>query len=71
MTAPIRMYRSVEDHVVEPLSARLLKAGATSTTVEEIMLENSYHVATLDYDAEQIFAGSVEFFPPRTAERAP
>lgn len=71
VTAPIRMYRSVEDHVVDPLSAKLLKAGATSTTVEEIMLENSYHVATLDYDAEQIFAGSVEFFRARTAEHTP
>ena len=45
------MYRSVEDHVVDPLSAKLLKTGATSTTVEEILLENSYHVATLDNDA--------------------
>jgi carboxylesterase len=71
VTAPIRMYRSTEDHVVEPLSAKLLKAGATSTTVEEIMLDNSYHVATLDNDAPQIFAGSVEFFHTRAAERAP
>jgi carboxylesterase len=68
--APIRMYRSVEDHVVEPLSAKLLKAGATATTVEEIMLDNSYHVATLDNDAPQIFEGSVEFFQTRTAELA-
>ena len=69
VTSPIRMYRSVEDHVVDPLSARLLKTHATSTSVEEIMLENSYHVATLDYDAEQIFTGSVEFIESRTAER--
>ncbi len=62
VTAPIRMYRSIEDHVVEPLSARILQAGATSTTVEEILLENSYHVATLDNDADLIFEGSVEFF---------
>ena len=25
------------------------------------MLDNSYHVATLDNDAPQIFAGSIEF----------
>lgn len=70
VTAPIRMYRSVEDHVVDPLSARLLKRGATSTSVEEIMLENSYHVATLDYDAEQIFRGSVDFIESVTADIA-
>jgi carboxylesterase len=45
-----------------------LRRGASSTSVEEILLENSYHVATLDYDAEQIFRGSVEFFQQLTAE---
>ncbi|MDT4937526.1 MAG: carboxylesterase [Pseudonocardiales bacterium] len=61
ITAPILMYRSREDHVVEPLSGRLLQADATSTTVREVVLEDSYHVATLDNDAASIFEGSVEF----------
>ncbi len=61
VTAPVLLYRSREDHVVEPLSARLLISGATSTTVREVMLEDSYHVATMDNDAPLIFAGSVEF----------
>jgi carboxylesterase len=70
VTAPVRLYRSVEDHVVDDLSATLLKTRATSTEVEEILLENSYHVATLDYDADEIFAGSVKFFEQLTAEQA-
>jgi carboxylesterase len=71
VVAPIRMYRSAEDHVVEPLSATLLRAGAVSTSVEEIMLTNSYHVATLDHDAPEIFAGSDEFFTSLAQERTP
>lgn len=59
--APVLMYRSREDHVVDDLSAKLLKERAVNTTVREVILENSYHVATLDYDAPTIFAGSVEF----------
>jgi carboxylesterase len=59
--APILMFRSRVDHVVEPMSGRLLMAGARSTTVHEVILEDSYHVATLDNDAEQIFTGSVAF----------
>jgi carboxylesterase len=59
--APILMYRSREDHVVDDLSGELLRGGAVNTTVREVVLENSYHVATLDNDAPQIFAGSVEF----------
>jgi carboxylesterase len=61
LTAPVLLYRSVEDHVVEPLSARLFIDGATATTVREVLLHDSYHVATLDYDAPMIFAGSVDF----------
>jgi carboxylesterase len=61
VTCPILTYRSRVDHVVEPLSGRLLIERATSTTVREVILENSYHVATLDNDAELIFDGSVEF----------
>jgi carboxylesterase len=71
VTAPIRMYRSVEDHVVDPLSAKLLRAGATATTVDEVLLHDSYHVATLDNDAPQIFAGSVEFFDSLLPDRTP
>jgi carboxylesterase len=61
ITAPVLMFRSVEDHVVEPLSGALLLRGATSTTVREVLLENSYHVATMDHDAPLIFEGSVAF----------
>lgn len=61
ITAPVLMFRSVEDHVVEPLSGRLLVEGATSTTVREVLLENSYHVATMDHDAPLIFDGTVDF----------
>ena len=45
------MFRSTEDHVVEPDSARLLLEKVSSTDVREVLLEDSYHVATLDNDA--------------------
>ena len=61
VTAPILMFRSRVDHVVEPLSGLLLQAGATSTTVREVILEDSYHVATLDNDAQRIYDLSIEF----------
>jgi carboxylesterase len=59
--APVLYFHSTEDHVVDELSGQLLHAGATSTTVTEIALPNSYHVATLDNDAPQIFQTSAEF----------
>ncbi|MCW2524996.1 MAG: hypothetical protein JWO63_3331 [Frankiales bacterium] len=70
ITVPILYFHSTEDHVVDPLSARLLHAGATSTTVTEVPLTDSYHVATVDNDADAIFAGSIEFIKQHIATTA-
>ena len=61
VTQPILIFRSETDHVVEPSSARILQQAVSSTDVEERVLHDSYHVATLDNDAPAIFEGSVEF----------
>ena len=61
ITVPVLMFRSQTDHVVDRLSGDLLYRRATSTTVTEVPLPNSYHVATLDYDAELIFSRTAEF----------
>jgi len=58
---PILTFRSTEDHVVEPLSGRLLLEGVQSTDVTERLLHNSYHVATLDNDADEIFTESAKW----------
>jgi carboxylesterase len=58
---PVLIYRSTIDHVVDPSSARIIKATIGSSDVREEQLENSYHVATLDNDAELIFEGSAAF----------
>lgn len=61
ITCPVLVFRSSVDHVVEPISGRVLIEGLAGGTVEERILENSYHVATLDNDAPEIFAGSLDF----------
>ena len=62
-------FRSSEDHVADISSSRALNAGLSSKDFEERVLENSYHVATLDNDAPAIFAESAEFIGRVTAER--
>ena len=61
VVCPILIFRSTEDHVVDPSSGRAIRAAVGSADVREEMLENSYHVATLDNDAPRIFEGSVSF----------
>ena len=60
VTQPLLVYRSSVDHVFEPVSVELLREGVGSRDVTEVVLRDSYHVATLDNDAPTIFAGSVD-----------
>jgi carboxylesterase len=65
---PLLVYRAIQDHVVDASSVRLIKEGVRSSDQTYIELQRSYHVATLDYDAEDIFDGSVAFFRRLTKE---
>jgi len=67
VTQPLLLFHSPEDHVVEPVNSQIVLSGVSSTDVREILLHDSYHVATLDNDAERIFSGSVEFVRRLTA----
>lgn len=61
VTQPILLFRSSEDHVVDPSSAQTIQSKVSSRDVRERILQNSYHVATLDNDAPTIFEESAEF----------
>ena len=57
--APLLLFRSPQDHVVDDLSADLLMKSVRDVTL--IALERSYHVATLDHDAALIVEQSRRF----------
>ena len=59
---PLLLFRSVEDHVVDPTSAAAILAGTSCSDVVEHLLVRSYHVATLDHEADDIQVGSLAFF---------
>ena len=61
VTAPLLMLRSAVDHVVPTSSAKLVLARVSSTDVTDVVLHDSYHVATMDEDAPLVFARSVDF----------
>ena len=70
VTCPTLVFRSREDHVVEPENTALLLREIGASDVEERVLEESYHVATIDNDAGLIFEGSVDFVRKHAPARA-
>lgn len=61
VTQPLLLLHSRVDHVVHPSNSAVVLSKVSSTDVTERVLERSYHVATLDHDAEQIFEESYGF----------
>jgi carboxylesterase len=59
VTQPVLVYRSTVDHVVGPASMKVLTGALPGAEVRT--LADSYHVATLDNDAPEIFDGSLAF----------
>jgi carboxylesterase len=57
---PALVFHSLQDHVVARESRELIESSLAGP-VEIVELERSYHVATLDYDREEIERRSVEF----------
>jgi carboxylesterase len=61
VTQPMIAFYSREDHVVDSGSRAAIAAQVSSRDLEEVVLENSHHVATLDNDAPLIFERSAAF----------
>jgi carboxylesterase len=61
VTQPLLVLRSPQDHVVPPADSARILSRVSSHDVTEILLEQSYHVATLDHDADRIFDESLAF----------
>ena len=68
VTCPVLLFTSTNDHLVDPASSDVLVSRVTGP-IEQVKLERSYHVATLDWDRDEIEARTVEFvtalLPPR------
>lgn len=68
VTSPILFLKSEVDHVVDPSSLKAIRAGVSSREFVELSLRDSYHVATIDNDAEMIVAESAAFIERVTTD---
>jgi carboxylesterase len=56
ITCPTLILQSRDDHVVPPGNGKTIAGGVGAARVELVWLENSFHVATIDYDKDRIIA---------------
>ena len=61
VSVPMQLFHSVDDHTLPVSNTEIVMKRVGSLSKERIELTNSFHVATLDYDAEIIFENSLIF----------
>lgn len=61
VTQPLLLLRSAQDHVVPADSSQTVLSRVSSKDVTELVLEQSYHVATLDHDAPLVEQQALAF----------
>lgn len=67
VTAPTLVLSSVDDHIVPPSSSRCILQSVGATVREMLVLRDSFHVATLDFDKDTIHAAVRRFFKQQLA----
>lgn len=66
ISTPTLVFHSVDDHVLPVSNTEIIMSEIGSAIKQRIELTNSYHVATMDYDADIIFENSRLFIEERT-----
>ncbi|MDB1089903.1 alpha/beta fold hydrolase [Streptomyces sp. ACA25] len=69
VTQPLLLMRSRRDHVVPSADSAYILSKVSSVEVTERVLEDSYHVATLDHDAPGIFQETDAFMTRLTTRK--
>ena len=67
VTVPMQLFHSVNDHTLPISNTEIIMKGVGSQIKQRIELTNSFHVATLDYDAEIIFENSSIFIESQSS----
>ncbi|MDE1990310.1 MAG: alpha/beta hydrolase [Betaproteobacteria bacterium] len=61
ITAPTLIMHAVEDDLASPRNAEVIARGISSPQVRKVLLENSYHIITMDFEKERVAQETLEF----------
>jgi carboxylesterase len=61
ISAPTLIIHAIEDDLASPRNAEIIEQGISSVHVKKVMLENSYHIITMDFEKERVAAETLDF----------
>ena len=67
ITAPTLILHALEDDFASPKSADLVESRVSSPNVRKVILQDSYHIITLDNDKDRVAQETLDFIAAQTA----
>lgn len=61
ITAPTLIMHAVEDDLASPRNAEVIARGISSSEVRKVLLQNCYHIITMDFEKERVAQETLEF----------
>ncbi|MCC7366971.1 MAG: alpha/beta fold hydrolase [Chloroflexi bacterium] len=68
---PLLVLQATDDHVVPPRNAQLIHDGVSSADRGVMLLDNCYHVVTVDHAADRVSAATLQFVERLAGRPAP
>ena len=61
ITVPTLIMHAVEDDLASPRNAEIIARSVSSSEVKKVLLENCYHIITMDFEKERVAQETLEF----------
>ncbi len=61
ITVPTLVMHAVEDDLASPRNADIIARSVSSSEVKKVLLENCYHIITMDFEKERVAQETLEF----------
>jgi carboxylesterase len=69
--APVLILHAKEDDVASMRSADLVESSVSSAVVRKVILNNSYHIITMDNDKDRVMAETLTFVSQQAGQQLP
>ncbi|MDE2260262.1 MAG: alpha/beta hydrolase [Betaproteobacteria bacterium] len=68
ISAPTLIMHAIEDDLASPRNADIIEKSVSSPQVKKVLLENCYHIITMDFQKERVAQETLEFIRQSTVQ---
>jgi carboxylesterase len=66
ISAPTLIIHAIEDDLASPRNAQIIEETISSAQIKKVLLDNSYHIITMDFQKERVARETLDFIKQQT-----